>query len=49
MKYFHRQVQLWGEDIQNSLQDKKIVIVGTGGLGSSLAFALGVVELVRFI
>jgi len=41
MKYFHRQVQLWGEDIQQSLQDKKIVIVGTGGLGSSLAFALG--------
>ena len=41
MKYFHRQVQLWGEETQRSLQDKKIVIVGTGGLGSSLAFALG--------
>ena len=41
MEYFHRQVQLWGEDTQRSLQDKKIVIVGTGGLGSSLAFALG--------
>lgn len=41
MKYFHRQVQLWGEDIQLSLQDKKIAIIGCGGLGSSLAFALG--------
>ncbi|MDQ7045042.1 MAG: ThiF family adenylyltransferase [Sulfurimonas sp.] len=41
MKYFHRQVQLWGEDTQKSLQDKKIAIVGSGGLGSSLAFALG--------
>lgn len=41
MKYFHRQVQLWGEDTQASLQDKKIVIIGAGGLGSSLAFALG--------
>ncbi len=41
MKYFHRQVQLWGEDTQKSLQEKKIVIVGSGGLGSSLAFALG--------
>jgi len=41
MKYFHRQVQLWGEDTQRSLQDKKIVIIGSGGLGSSLAFALG--------
>ena len=41
MKYFHRQVQLWGEDTQKSLQDKKIVVIGAGGLGSSLAFALG--------
>jgi len=41
MKYFHRQVQLWGEDTQNLLQTKKIAIVGSGGLGSSLAFALG--------
>jgi len=40
-KYFHRQIQLWGEDTQMSLQDKKIVIIGAGGLGSSLAFALG--------
>ena len=41
MQYFHRQVQLWGEETQRSLQDKKIAIVGAGGLGSSLAFALG--------
>ena len=39
--YFHRQIQLWGEDIQKSLQSKRIAIVGSGGLGSSLAFALG--------
>ena len=41
MKFFHRQVQLWGEDTQNLLQTKKIAIIGSGGLGSSLAFALG--------
>jgi len=41
LKYFHRQVQLWGEETQLSLQTKKIAIVGSGGLGSSLAFALG--------
>lgn len=40
-KYFHRQIQLWGEDTQKSLQSKRIAIVGSGGLGSSLAFALG--------
>ena len=41
MKYFHRQVQLWGEETQMLLQGKKIVVIGAGGLGSSLAFALG--------
>ncbi len=41
MQYFHRQVQLWGEETQESLQTKKIAIVGAGGLGSSLAYALG--------
>jgi len=40
-KYFKRQIQLWGEEKQNSLQNKKIAIVGAGGLGSSLCFALG--------
>lgn len=41
MHYFHRQVQLWGEATQQSLQEKSIAIIGCGGLGSSLAFALG--------
>ncbi len=41
MRYFHRQIQLWGEDTQLLLQNKKIAIIGSGGLGSSLAFALG--------
>lgn len=41
MQYFNRQVQLWGEETQELLQTKKIVIIGAGGLGSSLAFALG--------
>ncbi|SFV61289.1 Sulfur carrier protein adenylyltransferase ThiF [hydrothermal vent metagenome] len=41
MQYFKRQVQLWGEERQAALQKKKIVIIGAGGLGSSLAFALG--------
>lgn len=40
-QYFHRQIQLWGEETQQSLQTKKIAIIGCGGLGSSLAFALG--------
>ncbi|MDA7817271.1 ThiF family adenylyltransferase [Sulfurimonas sp.] len=39
--YFHRQIQLWGEDTQKRLAEKKIAIVGSGGLGSSLSFALG--------
>jgi len=41
MQYFHRQVQLWGEETQQRLQGKKIAIIGSGGLGSSLSFALG--------
>ena len=39
--YFNRQIQLWGEDTQKSLQDKKIAIIGSGGLGCSLGVALG--------
>jgi len=39
--YFNRQIQLWGEQTQASLQEKKIVIIGCGGLGSTLAQALG--------
>jgi len=41
LQYFHRQVQLWGEQTQLNLQNKKIAISGCGGLGSSLAIALG--------
>lgn len=41
MHYFHRQVQLWGEETQHTLQSKRIAVIGSGGLGSSLAFALG--------
>ncbi len=39
--YFVRQIQLWGEATQAALQNKRIAIIGAGGLGSSLAFALG--------
>ena len=39
--YFKRQVQLWGEETQAILATKKIAIIGAGGLGSSLSFALG--------
>jgi len=41
MQYFQRQVKLWGEETQSLLQTKKIAIIGSGGLGSSLSFALG--------
>jgi len=39
--YFNRQIQLWGEETQESLKEKKIAIIGCGGLGCSLAIALG--------
>ncbi len=39
--YFNRQIQLWGESTQRSLQNKKIAIIGAGGLGCTLAMALG--------
>lgn len=39
--YFNRQIQLWGEEVQASLSNKKIAIIGSGGLGCSLALALG--------
>ncbi len=39
--YFNRQIQLWGEETQSLLQNKKIAIIGSGGLGCSLALALG--------
>ncbi len=40
-EFFNRQIKLWGEDVQDSLQDKKVAIIGSGGLGCSLAIALG--------
>jgi len=40
-EYFNRQIQLWGSVTQQSLQNKKIAIIGSGGLGCSLAMALG--------
>ena len=40
-KYFNRQIELWGEKTQHSLQNKKIAIIGCGGLGCSLGIALG--------
>lgn len=39
--YFNRQIQLWGEEVQASLEDKRVAIIGSGGLGCSLALALG--------
>ncbi len=39
--YFKRQIALWGKEKQRALRDKKIAIIGAGGLGSSLALALG--------
>ncbi len=40
-EYFHRQIELWGSQRQKSLQSKSIAIIGAGGLGSTLALALG--------
>ncbi|RLA69499.1 MAG: thiamine biosynthesis protein ThiF [Epsilonproteobacteria bacterium] len=40
-EYFNRQIQLWGEATQKGLQNKKIAVIGAGGLGCTLAMALG--------
>lgn len=40
-EFFNRQIKLWGEQTQDSLQDKKVAIIGSGGLGCSLGIALG--------
>ena len=40
-EYFNRQIQLWGEATQKELQNKKIAVIGSGGLGCTLAMALG--------
>jgi molybdopterin/thiamine biosynthesis adenylyltransferase len=39
--FYHRQIELWGEDTQNSLKDKKVAIIGCGGLGCSIGLTLG--------
>jgi molybdopterin/thiamine biosynthesis adenylyltransferase len=39
--YFQRQIALWGAQRQARLAEKKIAIIGCGGLGSSLGLALG--------
>lgn len=40
-EYFTRQYALWGEQTQESLKNKRIAIIGCGGLGSTLAITLG--------
>lgn len=40
-EYFNRQIRLWGEQTQDSLQGKKVAIIGSGGLGCTLGIALG--------
>ncbi|MAD43023.1 MAG: thiamine biosynthesis protein ThiF [Arcobacter sp.] len=40
-EFFNRQIKLWGEEKQDSLANKKVAIIGSGGLGCSLAIALG--------
>jgi molybdopterin/thiamine biosynthesis adenylyltransferase len=51
--YYDRQILLWGEETQKSLSSKKIAIIGSGGLGCSVALALsgsgiGEIDLVDF-
>ena len=40
-EYFNRQIELWGTETQKSLKKKRIAIIGSGGLGSTLAMSLG--------
>ena len=51
--YFLRQVMLWGQEKQTSLEKSSILIVGSGGLGCSVALALsgsgiGQIDIVDF-
>ena len=45
--YYSRQIKLWGEETQKSLESKHIVIIGCGGLGCSLGYALGLTGIGR--
>jgi adenylyltransferase/sulfurtransferase len=47
--YFKRQIELWGINKQKELADKTILIIGAGGLGSSLALSLGSVGIGKII
>jgi adenylyltransferase/sulfurtransferase len=47
-EFFNRQIKLWGEATQDSLQSKKVAIIGSGGLGCSLAIALGATGIGEF-
>jgi len=42
-QYFKRQIELWTEETQLSLQNKHILLVGSGGLGCSVGIALGAI------
>jgi len=51
--YYNRQIMLWGEETQNILKEKSVLIVGSGGLGCSVALALsgsgiGTIDIVDF-
>jgi adenylyltransferase/sulfurtransferase len=40
LDYFQRQIELWGKDTQDALKSKRVAIIGSGGLGCSVAIAL---------
>ena len=51
--YYSRQIMLWGKETQELLSKKKLLIVGSGGLGCSVALALsgsgvGQIDIVDF-
>jgi len=51
--YFNRQIMLWGQEAQDTLATKRVLIVGSGGLGCSVSLALSgsgiaVIDMVDF-
>jgi len=51
--YYLRQEMLWGKETQEALKSKRVLIVGSGGLGCSVALALsgsgiGQIDIVDF-